>query len=83
MPVLEGISSIEFPDAERHVSSRSESLLLFPWGSILHLHYVLEIDTFMELFRNNCYNQSKGTYTASSNIIKHILNECCSFKLFV
>lgn len=61
MPVLKGIRPIEFPDVERHILSRSESLLLFPWGSILYLQCVLEIDTFMELFRNNCYNQSKGT----------------------
>lgn len=40
----------------------------------------LEIDAFMELFRNNCYNQSKGKYAAWSSIIKHILNECCFFQ---
>jgi len=81
--VLKGIRSIEFPDVERHVLSRSECLLLFPWGSILYQQYVLEIDTFMELFRNNCYNQSKETYAALSDIKKCILNERCFFRQFV
>lgn len=34
----------------------------------------------MELFRNNCYSRSKGTYNTSSSIIKHILNECWFFQ---